>query len=158
MPGEGIQSHLAARSGRTAPAGADTDPAGHEALQLGWKCIAVRSSVTAVRTGCPTQDSPARRLADAAEGFLRHGPGYWPGAGHFLLLEIDREGSCTGDARTVCRACTRPAAECVLARLARGTTTLLDLVGDDAAQPEPCFLCGGMPPDGERFGIDAWIA
>jgi hypothetical protein len=97
------------------------------------------------RCSCRLPDDLVRRLKEAAEGFQRFGAGYWPGADHFVLLELDAEGSCTGDARDVCRCCVREAARLVEARLVRPGLVLLDLVGDSSPGQECCCICGARP-------------
>jgi hypothetical protein len=83
-----------------------------------------------------------QRLLDTALGFNLHGAAYWPGAGHFVLLELDSEGSCTGEAWTVCPLCVSTAAEVVQCRLADGRRAMLDLVGEGGPASEPCSICG----------------
>jgi hypothetical protein len=74
------------------------------------------------------------------------GAAYWPGADHFVLLELDAEGSCTGDAHLVCRACVREAAAIVAARArCHGAQTLLDLVGTTSPQDGCCSICDSCP-------------
>jgi hypothetical protein len=90
-------------------------------------------------------DSEDDRLSDAAEGFQRLGAHYWPSADHFLLLELDGDGSCTGDARIVCRACVRQAVAFVLDRPADGSRRRFDLIGDRDPQDGPCCICGERP-------------
>jgi hypothetical protein len=86
------------------------------------------------------------RLRETAHGFLRFGAAYWPGADHFDLLELDAEGSCTGDARDVCRCCVREAAAIVEARAqCDGGAAVLDLVGSTSPQDGPCSICGSCP-------------
>jgi hypothetical protein len=93
-----------------------------------------------------SDDSLPGRLREAAQGFLQYGPNFWPGAHHFVLLELDDEGSCTGDAALVCRACVREAAAVVEARvLSQARQRLLDLVGDSSPQDGPCCICGSCP-------------
>ncbi len=86
-----------------------------------------------------------RRLKETAEGFRRAGAAYWPGADHFVLLEIDANGSSTGDGREICRACVREAARMVEARLDHPAGVALDLIGDTSHQDGPCCLCGFRP-------------
>jgi len=86
------------------------------------------------------------RLRETAQSFLQFGPACWPGADHFELLEVDAEGSCTGDASPVCRACVREAAAMVETRvLSQACPPLLDLIGSSSPQDGPCCICGACP-------------
>ena len=90
------------------------------------------------------------RLRTGGELFWRFGATAWPGAAHLLLLEVDRSGSLTGDAQTVCRACAREAACRVLERLdeiaatdtCRDDVSYLELVGESSPPDGPCSICG----------------
>src|SRR2546421_101943 len=101
----------------------------------------------------PSSDGLPDRLRTAGELFHRFGPAAWPGAAHFLLLEIDQLGSLTGDAHVACRACAWEAACRVLERLddlaatdsCREDLLYLELVGDSGAPDEPCSICGDCP-------------
>lgn len=74
---------------------------------------------------CP-EELLAQRLLDVASGFERYGAAYWPGADHFILLALDAEGSCTGEAWTVCRTCVRHAGGRARRALAPECQTMLD--------------------------------
>ncbi len=87
-------------------------------------------------------DDLRRRLMEGALGLRDRGAPYWPGASHFLLLELDTCGSCTGEARTVCPACVSDAAQFVLHLAERGGAPLFDLVGEAGSVLEPCCCCG----------------
>jgi len=88
-----------------------------------------------------------RRLAECARALRDRGARFWPGASHFLLLELDDLGSCTGDARIVCPVCVPHAAAHVLRHAELGSLPLLDLVGEAGTVAERCSCCGISAPE-----------
>lgn len=86
----------------------------------------------------------ARSVATRSiDGFLRHGAAHWPGAHHFVIVEVREDGDLTGDGWEVCHDCLREAARMAAARLETGHDTFYDLVGETEASDERCLLCGG---------------
>jgi len=81
--------------------------------------------------------------ARSIDGFLRHGPAFWPGAHHFVMVEVREDGDLTGDGWEVCHDCLREAARMAAARLEVGDATFYDLAGETEGSGERCRLCGG---------------
>lgn len=90
-------------------------------------------------------DGDAIRRADIersedAAAYLRLGAAYWPGAAHFSLVELDRNGNSI-DAQPVCRACVREAALAVLVRLQTPNLNPIDLYAETDFVSGFCGLC-----------------
>lgn len=83
-------------------------------------------------------------LRASIAGFLRWGSSCWPGAHHFVILEVRWNGDLTGAAWEVCPSCVSEAAQAADARLRTGDSTLLDLVGETEPITERCHLCGDV--------------
>lgn len=86
-------------------------------------------------------DEGSVALQCALSGFVRLGASYWPGAHHYLLVELRGDNQLTGDAWPVCASCVREAAWHALACLERGGNRRLDLVGESETGNEPCVIC-----------------
>ncbi len=67
----------------------------------------------------------------------------WPGAHHFVMVEVREDGDLTGDGWEVCHDCLREAARMAAVRLGAGHATFYDLVGETEGSEERCRLCGG---------------
>ena len=78
--------------------------------------------------------------AAAADGYFKLGAAYWPGAAHFSLVELNRNGNSI-DAHPVCRACVREAALAVLVRLQTPNLNPIDLYAESDAVSGFCGLC-----------------
>jgi hypothetical protein len=81
--------------------------------------------------------------ARSIDGFLRHGAACWPGAHHFVVVEVREDGDLTGDGWEVCHDCLREAARMAAARLEASYHTFHDLVGETEGSDQPCLLCRG---------------